>query len=487
VSRDHTAPNAGPNAAPNGGRRRLTGLTALNALAIALAGELVPTAASARRDTAPIAPDPATGFRMIQANLESPQSGAHFQADFAAVIAQQPDFVTLNEVAYRYDVNLMPPGYAMWRPGRAMWTPETWEKQGRYAAENAVLWRTDRWTMTDQGSTRILNKQGVPRGKRVELGKRYANWVTLVSADGRTVSVVSTHFTPYIKEWGDLAPREVRNLGELTATLATRGPVLIGGDFNFHYRSQQYPATTLAENNIVPTYDLFGGAFPPTGDHFGATVDYQFVVQNGDQVRPVVQWTTELNSDHDALGTDWQYGALAPEPTTLPSTNARFAPRRFANHPKWRHKGQRSVVRRLNKAINNAPPGSAIHLATGNLADGPTRRALLWAQKRGVYVQVLIRDERMNRHERALRKHLGRDTRMRTWFADCESHKCQRVSKRMARTTLLVSQSGQTPAVKITVNRSLGRWAVKRKTRARQTTDLPTYNRGFHKYFLLIE
>ena len=49
-----------------------------------------------------------------------------FQADAATVIANQPDFVTYNEVPYRYDVFLAPPGYALWRtpgstPARRRW------------------------------------------------------------------------------------------------------------------------------------------------------------------------------------------------------------------------------------------------------------------------------------------------------------------------------------------------------------------------------
>ena len=58
-------------------------------------------------------------IRITQANLLSGQPALEFQSDAATVLSNQPDFITYNEVPWRHDIFLAPPGYALWRtPGR---------------------------------------------------------------------------------------------------------------------------------------------------------------------------------------------------------------------------------------------------------------------------------------------------------------------------------------------------------------------------------
>ena len=113
----------------------------------------------------PLPPAAPGVVRITQANLLSGQPALDFQADAATVLSNQPDFITYNEVPYRHDIFLAPPGYAMWR------TP------GEYTGATPVAWRTDRWTAINQGTTTVSYKGGRLPGQKVEWGIRYANWV----------------------------------------------------------------------------------------------------------------------------------------------------------------------------------------------------------------------------------------------------------------------------------------------------------------------
>ena len=91
-----------------------------------------------------------------------------FQADVRKVLALEPDFVTYNEVPFRNDAVIAPDGL---RP-----LPRHDRPVHR---RTPVAWRADRWTAIDQGTFLISNWRGKPPGREVELGRRYANWVTL--------------------------------------------------------------------------------------------------------------------------------------------------------------------------------------------------------------------------------------------------------------------------------------------------------------------
>ena len=97
------------------------------------------------------------------------------------MLSNQPDFITYNEVPWRHDIFLAPPGYAMWR------TP------GEYTGATPVAWRTDRWTAINQGTTTVSYKEGKLPGQKVHWGIRYANWVILQGIDGHVISVISAH------------------------------------------------------------------------------------------------------------------------------------------------------------------------------------------------------------------------------------------------------------------------------------------------------
>jgi len=296
-----------------------------------------PAAASAARRT------PVSDVTLVQANIYTGLTVPKFQADVATVLSQRPDFVTYNEVMFRYDGVLAPDGYDLYRGVR-----------NRFTAETPVAWRTDRWTAIDEGTFRISNWRGVPPHKRIELGRRFANWVTLRGTDGRVVSVVSVHVAPLTRGMPDLLRRSIRHLGVLVSELAPRGPVLVGGDFNVHYRSGRYPRDLLTAAGLVPTYDTLRAYFP-TGDHHGATIDYAFV-RGTDVLLAENQHPVELNSDHDAVVGGWNW-----------QSDLRSQSRVITNDPDGDSASRRAVARALLHGIRSADAGSVVALATTRL------------------------------------------------------------------------------------------------------------------------
>lgn len=357
--------------------RRAAALLLPGALALTLSAGLALPSAGAAEPTEP-APEPAPSgptypvevlpeVRMVAANLYVGLSPERFQADARQVIAEQPDFVAYNEVQGRYDHFLAPTGYALHR------SPEN-----RYTMATPVAWRTDRWTMVDSGTHWISKWRGVPPGKKIELGRRAANWVTLQGVDGRTVSVVSAHVAPPTKGMPDLLRRSVRNLTVLVDQLALRGPVVVGGDFNVHYTSGRYPRDLLTAAGLVPTYDTLANHFG-TGDKYGHTIDYVFV-RNGATTTPVAHRPAELRSDHDAVVADlgWTVDAPASVTSVVSDPSATDAATK------------RAAVSRLRAVLAAAQPGQSVQVFTQELALRSVRRSLTLAAERGVQVQVVV-------------------------------------------------------------------------------------------------
>jgi endonuclease/exonuclease/phosphatase (EEP) superfamily protein YafD len=112
----------------------------------------------------------------------------------------------------------------------------------------------------------------------------------------------------------DLLRRSVRRIGDLVAELASRGPVLVGGDVNVHYPSDRYPRNLLEAARMRPTYDTLGSHFP-TGDHHGLTIDYVFN-RGTSKLRAERHRRIELHSDHDAVVADLGWRKDPPWRTT---------------------------------------------------------------------------------------------------------------------------------------------------------------------------
>ena len=465
---DSPVPHVAPSRAVS---RRLSLRSFAALLATVLAAGLLAALGSASPATAapiyadPLPATPVGSVRMTTANLLSGQPQAKFEADLASVFQNAPDFVTFNEVPFRVDTQLAPPGYALWR------TP------GQYEGANPVVWRTDKWTAIAQGTANITNRWGKTKKQSVHWGVRYANWVTLQGVDGRVVSVIATHLAPKSEITAGLTPIGVNNLGNLVDSLRPAGPVLIGGDFNFHYANpNEYPRDLLAARGLTPVYDVLG-RYLPTGDHYGATIDYVFLSDTA-QVATNELYTSELNSDHDAVTVDL---TLTGAP---PSGVLSFGPGTVVNDPNGALASKRAVLDLMVKAIDGAPKGAGIHLETVSMIDKKIRNALLNAKDRGVKVQFLSRRTPSSKVEKSLYSALGKRIYKRQWGVACPKA-CRKMESRRSLPTarLLVSKSGITPAVRIDVDAPLSFNSAKSPMSGTITTSQGKYD-GAYKSFL---
>ncbi|WP_082605805.1 endonuclease/exonuclease/phosphatase family protein [Nocardioides sp. Root190] len=378
--------------------RRLVSGIALAGLVLAVApalevgeGEVHLAAAATCPTTRPV--------QMVEANIKSGMTKSQTAADLAKVFLDRPDFVAFNEVAARADSVLAPKGYAIWR------TP------GRYTGANPVVWRTDRWNAVAQGTMYVSNQPGKTATQTTELGLRYANWVTLRSVDGcQRISVVSYHVAPKTTLTANLLLPSVKRLGALATSLAADGPVLLAGDLNRHYRSKEYPRSTLAAYGMTPTWDMTGTMLP-TGDHQGATIDFIFV-RNAAQFSVTKQVTRELNSDHDAVVANLRFDTRVAVPRTAVS----FVRGHVVNLPVSRlSEGRRAVMGRIIKAVQLAPKGSTMLIGTARLADETLLKALVDAHRRGVNVRVVSWSAKRSFPEKALMQAIGMNTANRSW------------------------------------------------------------------------
>lgn len=376
----------------------------------------------------------------IQANIKSDLSTERFRADVSEVLAMQPDIVTYNEVPLRYDTVLAPEGYDVHR-----------KMKNRYTKATAVAWRSDRWTAIDSGTIRVSNYREIPPGRNIRLGLRFANWVTLQGTDGRVLSVVAAHVAPLDNNMPDLLRPSVRRIGALVKELAPAGPVIVGGDFNVHYRSGRYPRDLLTDARMVPTYDTLGGWFA-TGDHQGATIDYLFN-RGADVLGATQHQAVELNSDHDAVVAGFDWLVDSPEET-----------QRLASDPTGDASDKRRAVTALAGAIAATEPGETLDVVGTGLAVRTVFRKLRAAMKRGVAVRYLTRSPDLTRRERGLER-VAAATGGGSGVAQCAGD-CLRAWRRsdMARTFLLRQDEGGA-VQRIDVNRILTTVMLQQRTR----------------------
>jgi endonuclease/exonuclease/phosphatase (EEP) superfamily protein YafD len=236
---------------------------------------------------APALPPGPENIRFAHANIFTGLSAGAFAADLREVVSHLPDFITLNEADWRSDEAITPVGYDSYRG-----------TQDRWARETPVLWRTDRWTPLEAGTTVMHARPGH------KWGKRTANWVTLQSSTGRVVSVISAHTSPTVPGTAGLLDVYMRQVNALAAALAVKGDVLLGGDLNVGYRGRDYPGGILAAGGLSTTFDVFGRPPGGTGDHHGAIIDY-IVFKRDVGLVPTGQGKFELLSDHDGLWADF--------------------------------------------------------------------------------------------------------------------------------------------------------------------------------------
>jgi endonuclease/exonuclease/phosphatase (EEP) superfamily protein YafD len=435
VSPSHAPRDRRPRPRWLAGRAAIVGLLTAPTLAVTTALAAPVAHAAPRTDGSDIT--------IVQANLMSPQHYTRFQKDAAEVFGQGPDLITFNEVAFRHDSFLAPKGYELWR------TP------GQYTGPTPVAWRTSEWTMLDAGTWQISNYRKRPPGKKTRLGLRHANWVTLQSVDGRVLSVVSAHISPTFKDGSgklvDLLKPSVRRLNRLVEQLGSHGPVLVGGDFNVHYKSGRYPRQLFNSSGLQPTYDLMGNYFP-TGDHGGHTIDYLFL-RGADQLQVDDHYPVELRSDHDAVvaGLSW---TADPVSTTEVVTN----------DPAGTRPLQRAVANRVASAVNGTEAGEKVQVVTRGLSLQPVFRALKRAHLRGVSVQLTTLSPRLTERERWLRTLFA--GRADSWVQRCRAECASSWSAAHPPSELLLSGADGRPELQVEVSRRLRGTVITRRTTA---------------------
>lgn len=412
-----------------------------------------PTGSPSSTPTATPDPEPVTSVEVVQANIKSGTPFGQFSSDLRKVFKTCPDFVTFNEVPMRQPQYLAPAGYAIWR------TP------GQYTGATPVVWRTDRWTAEARGTTMISNKQGYGRGQHVMWGVRYANWVTLRSNDGRqTVSLVAVHIAPKSARTTGLLGPSIERLGSLVGQLSASGPVLVGGDFNRHYKSSEYPRALLTEAGLNAVYDL-SGHYAPTGDHHGATIDY-VMVRPAAVFSVLSQTTRELYSDHDALVVD----------LTLPERTAgepviSFSAGTTVNDPASTLQRARStVIRSLLRAVTHVPDDGELRVETSSLDMKRVAGRLVTAAKRGVAVKLVSGTAVPTAAEAWLAERLA------PFAGSYVRHRPTAFDPSAPSTVLLASEAGVTPWTVMDVAQSLSTRLVTERTVLRSETSRKVYN-----------
>ncbi|HET7735870.1 MAG TPA: peptidoglycan DD-metalloendopeptidase family protein [Nocardioidaceae bacterium] len=187
-----------------------------------------------------------------QANIPRRSGLDGFRASMPKVLSKSPDFVTLNEASgwSIAQIEAAAPGYDAFRV-----------KEGTGDANsmgNVVLWNRDTWSGANGGRvTLVVDDKTYYKGKPVTWD-RFVTWVILERADGAVVSVIATHHMTNPHRW----PRQHGNppltrpqqygagmdiLLQLRNSLATHGPVLIGGDMNTQASYTDMPWTAAAK------------------------------------------------------------------------------------------------------------------------------------------------------------------------------------------------------------------------------------------------
>lgn len=404
----------------------LTSLLATGLAGLARTGTQPAGPADAASDAAALAAYSAPRYRMIQANEAQGMGTGHLEADVRKLTRMGPDFITYNEVSYRKASSLAPGHY------------DVYHHAGVYQGESAVAWDHTKWTDVTKGVWMISNKLGRPAGQRLDWGVRYATWVTLRNkATGHRVSVIATHFAPDTPYTRGLTKPSAERLTYLVKALQGRGPVLVGGDLNVQYGGHRYPRSTFAAAHLIPTYDVTRKV--PVTSGRASTIDYLMV-------RGIAKFTTgnqkaiATNSDHNALMADF---SRLPLTTTLGDSGARFGAGVVATDPGTTAREEHTMVSTPLKAINSAPAGASLHVATRSLTATRIVTALERAYRRGVNVQVLTAEPSTTAQMRSLQALLGRNVSRKSWAVNRPSGYQK---ARLRPTVVLASRTGATPS-----------------------------------------
>ncbi|MFJ9314210.1 peptidoglycan DD-metalloendopeptidase family protein [Pimelobacter simplex] len=251
---------------------------------------------------------------LAQANIPRRSGLDGFRASMPKVLSTNPDFVTLNEASgwTLAQIEAAAPGYGAFRV-----SDHTGDNN---SMGNVVLWKRDTWSKANGGRvTLVVDDKTYYKGRAVTWD-RFATWVILERSDGAVVSVISTHHMTnphkYPRQHGNPPLTRPQQYGagmdillQLRNSLATHGPVLIGGDMNTHASYTSLPWAAAAKMKAAGY-----------GWHNHA-VDFVFFPQH-QGVRLERGWSGTMVSDHHWISARVAMNGAGPESAPAPAATS---------------------------------------------------------------------------------------------------------------------------------------------------------------------
>lgn len=251
---------------------------------------------------------------LAQANIPRRSGLDGFRASMSKVLSTNPDFVTLNEASgwTLAQIEAAAPGYGAFRVA-----DHTGDNN---SMGNVVLWKRDTWSKANGGRVTLVVDDNTYYQGRAVTWDRFATWVILERADGAVVSVISTHHMTnphkYPRQHGNPPLTRPQQYGagmdillQLRNSLATHGPVLIGGDMNTHASYTDLPWAAAAKMKAAGY-----------GWHNHA-VDFAFFPQH-QGVRLERGWSGTMVSDHHWISARLSMNGAGPESAPAPAATS---------------------------------------------------------------------------------------------------------------------------------------------------------------------
>ncbi|MBZ5733579.1 peptidoglycan DD-metalloendopeptidase family protein [Nocardioides sp. TRM66260-LWL] len=251
---------------------------------------------------------------LAQANIPRRSGLDGFRASMPKVLSTNPDFVTLNEASgwTLAQIEAAAPGYGAFRVA-----DHTGDNN---SMGNVVLWKRDTWSKANGGRVTLVVDDNTYYQGRAVTWDRFATWVILERADGAVVSVISTHHMTnphkYPRQHGNPPLTRPQQYGagmdillQLRNSLATHGPVLIGGDMNTHASYTDLPWAAAARMKAAGY-----------GWHNHA-VDFVFFPQH-QGVRLERGWSGTMVSDHHWISARLSMNGAGPESAPAPAATS---------------------------------------------------------------------------------------------------------------------------------------------------------------------
>lgn len=249
---------------------------------------------------------------ITQANIKQSGGMAAYNASIPTVLARQPDFVSLNEMAQRSMKTILSkaPGYDGFR---STFPPDPGQRGNENGA--VILWKKDTWTPIAKGRIKIVDDDHVMFRGSVKVWDRYAQWVLMERSDGAIVGFIATHHMTNPAYGGPNKPKRQRQYAEgmdkligLINVLNQHGPVFMAGDMN----------TRAAQSNTdwaaIPKMKAIGYQW---ASH---SVDFVFGPPG---VTKIGDWNGPMASDHNWVTGKWSMnGVKAGSPLTQTGTVA---------------------------------------------------------------------------------------------------------------------------------------------------------------------